>query len=111
MFTKAEDTPKEINLTIATASDLSECSYETMREIIEEKYAEIRGSTFNHLFSPKGAGVVTLKVSLWDAETAMKIMGKYRNCNVLISRDYRADEHSVSVDLYSTIINVYSPGA
>ena len=37
----------------------------------------------------------TLRVSLWDAGTAINIMGIYRNCDVFVDRAYRMYEWSI----------------
>jgi len=55
----------------------------------------------------------TLKVSLWDADIAIVISAKYKNCDILISRDYRCNEWSVSQLKHDsdTIYEIHTDGA
>jgi len=71
---------------LPTSADLSECSYEAARDLAMKDYHEVY----------KYYLVVQLKVSLWDADEAIRIMAKYRNCEIQITQAYSADEWSVS---------------
>lgn len=71
---------------LAIMADLSEASYEHSCSLLQSKTQ--REWYFNVY--------PTLKVSLWDADTAIQIMAKYKNCDIHIVQSYRKDEWSVT---------------
>lgn len=87
-----------------TPADLSEASY-------EHACGQLR-MLFKNM--PHYCDIYpTLKVSIWDADIAIQIAAKYKNCDIFITRNYRCDEWSVSAIEHETEIEyeIHTDGA
>lgn len=91
------DERKVISEKILTDADLSYASYEAARIQIRTK------SEF--LYN------LILEVPIWEAELAIDIMGKYRDCNLEVKRSLRNDEWKLKASDFDNDYIIWSPGA
>ena len=92
---------------LSIPSDLAEASYEEAQNQLLSLIREQNKDYSYYWVYP------ILVVSLWDADEAIKIAAKYKNCDIYISRDYRVDEWSIQQFEYQskTFCEIYSEGA
>jgi len=99
--------PVELNL--AVASDLSEYAYNTARELIDNHIIE------NTDYSKPGSEryymyrFYSLHVGFWDSDTALAIMAKMKDCNVVIEKN--RDMGSWRLTTLNQNVYIESPGA
>jgi hypothetical protein len=90
--------------------DLSDASYDEAIALLridlfeKEKEAE-KQIPYSHIFNYK------LTVSLWDLDEAVRIMAKYRNCDLVVKRAYGIDEWSLEASTFTHSSVIWSQGA